>query len=113
MTDSNQAIITTKPYLCYFHQGPLEYIDGEPQCRGPRAMVAGGITASMAGGSWLGSLVSGFLSDMLGRKASIMIASVIWYVSYGFQRALRSRDCEWKGHKSEDAGERARTRIWY
>ncbi|KAF7121540.1 hypothetical protein CNMCM5793_009010 [Aspergillus hiratsukae] len=77
---SMSAIITTKPYLCYFHQGPLEYKDGEPQCRGPRASVAGGITASMAGGSWLGALASGFLSDTLGRKTSIMIASVIWCI---------------------------------
>lgn len=59
------AIIATKPYLCYFNQGPVE-------CQGPRSDVQGGITASMAGGSWLASLFSGWLSDALGRKKAIM-----------------------------------------
>ncbi|KAL4898140.1 general substrate transporter [Aspergillus ambiguus] len=77
---SMSAIITTKPYLCYFHQGPLEYIDGEPQCKGPSADVQGGITASMAGGSWLGALCSGYFSDIFGRKHSIMIGAVIWCI---------------------------------
>ncbi|KAL9100643.1 MAG: hypothetical protein Q9187_009342, partial [Circinaria calcarea] len=34
----------------------------------------------MAGGSWLGALVSGFISDILGRKKAIMIAAIIWLV---------------------------------
>lgn len=34
----------------------------------------------MPAGSWLGSLVSGYLSDWLGRKKSIQIGSVIWCV---------------------------------
>ena len=41
---------------------------------------AGGITASMPAGSWLGSLVSGYLSDWLGRKKSIQIGSIIWCI---------------------------------
>lgn len=73
---SMSAIIGTQNYLCYFDQaGP-----GETECKGPRADVQGGITASMAGGSWLGALVSGFLSDILGRKKSIMVGAVIWSV---------------------------------
>jgi MFS family permease len=32
----------------------------------------------MAGGSWLSALVSGYLSDILGRKKTIMIGAVIW-----------------------------------
>lgn len=76
---SMSAIIGTQQYLCYFNQGPV----GPPytntgNCSGPRASVQGGITASMAGGSWLGALVSGFLSDILGRKKAIMIGAVIW-----------------------------------
>jgi MFS family permease len=39
-----------------------------------------GITAAMPGGSWLAALVSGYLSDILGRKKSIMIGSVIWVI---------------------------------
>ena len=41
-------------------------------------MILGGITAAMPGGSWLGALVSGYLSDILGRKKAIQIGSVIW-----------------------------------
>lgn len=76
---SMSAIISTEPYLCYFHQGPMEYnSDGSPNCKGPSADVQGGITASMAGGSWLGALVSGFVSDIFGRKQAIMVGAVIW-----------------------------------
>lgn len=71
---SMSAIIGTEQYLCYFNEGP----SGPPHCSGPRASVQGGITASMAGGSWLGALISGFLSDILGRKKSIMIGAIIW-----------------------------------
>ncbi|KAK4631352.1 High-affinity glucose transporter [Fulvia fulva] len=70
---SMSAIIATDPYLCYFNQGPKP-------CVGPTANVQGGITASMAGGSWLASLFSGFLSDALGRKRTIMIGAVIWVI---------------------------------
>lgn len=75
---SMSAIIGTRAYLCYFNQGDIKIEDGEEQCAGPHADVQGGITASMAGGSWLGALVSGFLSDMFGRKTSIQIGAVIW-----------------------------------
>ena len=34
----------------------------------------------MPAGSWLGSLISGYLSDIFGRKKSIQIGSVIWCV---------------------------------
>ncbi|KAK6442059.1 high affinity glucose transporter [Oleoguttula sp. CCFEE 5521] len=70
---SMSAIIAGKGYLCYFNQGD------EP-CLGPRSEVQGGITASMAGGSWLASLCSGFLADRIGRKTAIMTAAVIWVV---------------------------------
>lgn len=32
----------------------------------------------MAGGSWLASLFSGFLSDAIGRKRAIMVGALIW-----------------------------------
>ena len=34
----------------------------------------------MAGGSWLGALISGFVTDLLGRKKAIMIGAVIWCI---------------------------------
>ena len=67
------AIIGTDQYSCYFNQYP----EG---CRGPFDYVQGGITAAMPGGSWIGALLSGFLSDIFGRKKSIMVGSVIWVV---------------------------------
>ncbi|KAF4632831.1 hypothetical protein G7Y89_g5293 [Cudoniella acicularis] len=76
---SMSAIISTEPYLCYFNQGPL-YLETDGKCSGPTANVQGGITASMPGGSWLGALISGFISDILGRKKAIQVGSVIWVI---------------------------------
>ena len=68
------AIIGNDQYNCYFDQGR------KGTCSGPRPNVQGGITAAMPGGSFVGALVSGFLSDRLGRKRAIQIGAVIWYV---------------------------------
>lgn len=72
---SMSAIISTQPYLCQFNE--LGF-NAKGECMGPKADVQGGITAAMPGGSWLGALVSGFLSDRFGRKTSIQIGSIIW-----------------------------------
>lgn len=93
---SMSAIISTKAYLCYFNQGPY-YWDSDGICSGPSSSVQGtpfeayrldnivltflkigGITAAMPGGSWLGALISGYLSDILGRKKAIQVGSVVW-----------------------------------
>ena len=68
------AIISTQAYSCYFNQGT----NPDGTCQGPRPGVQGGITASMPGGSWLGALVSGVVSDWIGRKKSVQVGSVIW-----------------------------------
>ncbi|TKX22040.1 high-affinity glucose transporter-2 [Elsinoe australis] len=74
---SMSALITTQAYRCYFNQqGTAE--DGS--CLGPRPDVQGGIVASMAGGSWLGALVSGLISDFFGRKTTIQIGAMIWII---------------------------------
>lgn len=76
---SMSAQLAENSYKCYFNQGPEgPPFNNNPNCSGPRSLVQGGITASMAGGSWMGALISGILSDRLGRKTSIMIGSVIW-----------------------------------
>ena len=62
--------------MCYFNLGP----EGPPSSSGPTANVQGRITASMPGGSFVGALLSGPLTDMLGRKRAIQVGSVIWVV---------------------------------
>jgi MFS family permease len=69
---SMSAIIITPQYKQYFDQS------ADHSGLGPRPMVQGGITAAMPGGSWLGALISGFISDILGRKKAIMVGAVIW-----------------------------------
>ncbi|KAH6889752.1 general substrate transporter [Thelonectria olida] len=78
---SVSAQLGENSYKCYFNQGPKgPPFNDDMDCSGPRSLVQGGITASMAAGSWLGALVSGPLSDRLGRKYSIMLGCVVWIV---------------------------------
>lgn len=75
------AILGTQAYKCYFNQGP----DGPPfndalQCSGPKPAPQGGITAAMPAGSWLGALISGYVSDVFGRKKAIILGCVIWVI---------------------------------
>jgi MFS family permease len=70
-------ITGTQAYKCYFNQGTVNP-DGE--CQGPTTGAQGGITAAMTAGSWAGALVSGYLSDILGRRKAIMIGCVIWVI---------------------------------
>lgn len=76
---SVSAQLGENSYKCYFNQGPHgpPYND-EENCSGPHSLVQGGITASMAAGSWLGALCSGIISDRMGRKYSIMLGCIIW-----------------------------------
>ncbi|KAF1815626.1 putative transporter [Eremomyces bilateralis CBS 781.70] len=75
---SLSAILPIKPYKCYFAEGGA--IPLSDDCQGPSSMTQGGITAAMPGGSWLASLISGYLSDILGRKTSIQVGSIIWII---------------------------------
>lgn len=40
--------------------------------------MQGGITAAMPGGSFVGALASGWLSDRLGRKPAIQAGAITW-----------------------------------
>ncbi|KIX05864.1 uncharacterized protein Z518_03837 [Rhinocladiella mackenziei CBS 650.93] len=73
---SMSAILGTQQYKCYFNQGP----HGPPQCSGPHSDTQGGITASMPGGSFVGALASGPMTDIFGRKRAIQIGAVIWCI---------------------------------
>ncbi|PTB39090.1 hypothetical protein M441DRAFT_70244 [Trichoderma asperellum CBS 433.97] len=63
---SMSAWIGSDQYLEYFNH--------------PGSSQQGGITASMSAGSFVGSLLSGWLADRLGRRLAIQIASVDWII---------------------------------
>ncbi|KAK6214652.1 hypothetical protein LQW54_004160 [Pestalotiopsis sp. IQ-011] len=75
---SMSAIISTQPYLCQFNERGIDPANG--LCLGPSSGLQGGITASMPAGSWAGALISGYVSDILGRKTAIQVGSVIWII---------------------------------
>ncbi len=86
---SLSAQLGEQSYKCYFNQGP----DGppfndKPYCSGPTSSKQGGITSSMAAGSWLGALISGPVSDRMGRKYSIMLGCIVWYVYLSVSRPV-------------------------
>jgi hypothetical protein len=89
---SMSGVLGTAGYKCYFNQGPSgpPFNDSE-NCSGPKSLVQDGITASMAAGSWLGALFSGYVSDSLGRRKAIIIGCLFWYVTLGWPRGGRFR----------------------
>ena len=81
---SMSAIISSPNYLVYF--GPKDQTVECPTrpgalCNpGPSADVQGGITASMAGGSFLASLFSGIIADRFGRRYAIFVGCILWVI---------------------------------
>ncbi|KAF2460099.1 sugar transporter [Lineolata rhizophorae] len=51
----------------------------------PSSDLQGGITASMSAGSFAGALGAGFISDRLGRKGAMILASIIWIIGSAIQ----------------------------
>ncbi|VVT45033.1 uncharacterized protein SAPINGB_P000615 [Magnusiomyces paraingens] len=57
----------------------------------PNSVTQGGITASMAGGSFLGSLFVGPVSDRLGRRLVIRMSSCIWMIGAAIQCSSQNK----------------------
>ncbi len=74
---SVSAFIGDDDYLAYFHS--------------PDSITQGGITSSMSGGCFLGSLLAGVLSDKYGRKPVIELASIIWSIGAAIQSSSQNR----------------------
>ncbi|PWN46846.1 putative high-affinity glucose transporter [Violaceomyces palustris] len=80
---SMSAILATPNYLVYFSNTEVTECNDRPGAlcsTGPDSDLQGGITASMAGGSFLGALVSGALTDLFGRRAAIFISCCVWVI---------------------------------
>ncbi|KAL4734678.1 general substrate transporter [Aspergillus similis] len=63
---SMSAFLATNQYLDFFHH--------------PNSNLQGGITASMSAGSFAGAIAAGFIADHLGRRKSLMVASLVWII---------------------------------
>ncbi|KAL4790133.1 general substrate transporter [Aspergillus venezuelensis] len=77
---SMSAILGTQQYKCAFNQGGPDAFDDEGQCAGPTSANQGGISAAMPGGSFIGALLSGIITDWLGRRKAIQTGAVIWCI---------------------------------
>jgi MFS family permease len=73
---SISGVIGTPQYITYFNN--------------PSSSQQGGITASMPGGSFLGALSSGVLSDKISRKYTIQLGAVIWCIGAILQCASQN-----------------------
>ena len=74
---SNALSLGTQQYKCFFNQGG---VDDDGKCAGPTSSTQGGISAAMPGGSFVGALASGIITDWLGRKRAIQSGAVIWCI---------------------------------
>lgn len=57
----------------------------------PNAVTQGGITGSMAAGSFLACLFAGYLSDAIGRRGIIQISSFVWIIGAAIQCSAINR----------------------
>lgn len=53
-------------------------------------MLQGGITASMAGGSLLGSVFASYTGDKFGRRDSLFMACLVWIVGCILMAAVQN-----------------------
>ncbi|KAK9384091.1 general substrate transporter [Kockiozyma suomiensis] len=57
----------------------------------PDSTEQGGITAAMAGGSFVGSLAAGSISDRIGRKYTVQLGALIWIIGSAVQCSVQNR----------------------
>ncbi|BGP41793.1 hypothetical protein JCM10449v2_005784 [Rhodotorula kratochvilovae] len=67
-----------------------EYLE---QFKHPDSELQGGIVASMAGGSFAGSLLTSWLADKIGRKRCIIISGFVWVIGCIIQAASYNVEC--------------------
>lgn len=66
------------PILSFFAPSPFSFFTHLKE----RNILTGSfqITASMSAGSFVAAIAAGFLSDIMGRRRVLMLASVIWII---------------------------------
>lgn len=75
---SMSAIIGTKQYIEFF-----DY---------PHGIRHGAINSALAAGSVFGSIIAGPISDLIGRRDSIMFACLLWLVGTAIQAGVSGFD---------------------
>lgn len=73
---SLSAIVGTQQYIDYFHD--------------PNGITQGGIGSALAGGSVIGSLIAGPISDRFGRRDSCAFACLWWLAGVSVQVSTHS-----------------------
>lgn len=74
---SMSSMIGTEHYVDYFNN--------------PQSLTQGGITASMSGGSLLGSLLSSQITDTFGRRVSLHVCATLWIIGSILQCASQNQ----------------------
>jgi MFS family permease len=88
------AFATLGGMLFGFDISSISGVIGTPQYNEyfnyPDSTQQGGITASMPGGSFLGALASGILSDKFSRKYTIQLGAIVWCIGAILQCASQN-----------------------
>ena len=74
-------IIEKERHDCWFNHGFNGTLFNATSSES-KAILQGGIATSMAGGSWLGAMVSGVISDNFGPRKLIIAAGCFWFVEH-------------------------------
>ncbi|KAF4152058.1 hypothetical protein CNMCM8927_006676 [Aspergillus lentulus] len=89
---SMSAIIGTKQYIEFFDN--------------PHGVRQGAINSALAAGSVFGSIIAGPISDLIGRRDSIMFACLLWLVGTAIQAGVSGFDTLMAGRVLNGMGRR-------